>query len=83
MITLETAIAKIKQLPTEDQREIISFIEFLEFRSRKIITTQEQTEITESKTISFAEAAKDLIGCLDGLPPDLSTNKAYMEGFGL
>jgi len=28
------------------------------------------------------ETAKDLIGCLDGLPPDLSTNKAYMEGFG-
>ena len=23
-----------------------------------------------------------LIGCLDGLPPDLSTNPRYMEGFG-
>jgi hypothetical protein len=31
MITLETAIAKIKQLPTEDQKEIIRFVEFLEF----------------------------------------------------
>jgi hypothetical protein len=34
------------------------------------------------KPVSFLEAAKDLIGCLDGLPPDLSTNKKYMEGFG-
>jgi metal-responsive CopG/Arc/MetJ family transcriptional regulator len=23
-----------------------------------------------------------IIGCLKGLPPDLSTNPAYMEGFG-
>lgn len=38
--------------------------------------------VEEPNSISFAEAAKDLIGCLDGLPPDLSTNKAYMEGFG-
>ena len=35
MITLETAIAKIKQLPTEDQKEIIRFVEFLEFKSGK------------------------------------------------
>ena len=82
MITLETAIAKTKQLPTEDQKEIIRFVEFLEFKSGKAITDQEEVEITEPKSISFAEAAKDLIGCLDGLPPDLSTNKTYVEGFG-
>jgi hypothetical protein len=82
MITLDTAIAKIKQLPTEDQKEIIRFVEFIEFKSRKAITNQDEIEIAEPKPISFAEAAKDLIGCLDGLPPDLSTNKAYMEGFG-
>ena len=82
MITLETAIAKIKQLPTEDQKEIIRFVAFLEFKSGKAITDQEEVEITEPKSISFAEAAKDLIGCLDGLPPDLSTNKTYVEGFG-
>jgi hypothetical protein len=23
-----------------------------------------------------------IIGCADGLPPDLSTNKDYLEGFG-
>lgn len=82
MITLETAIAKIKQLPTEDQKEIIRFVEFLEFKSGKAITDQEEVEITEPKSISFAEAVKDLIGYLDGLPPDLSTNKTYMESFG-
>ncbi len=32
--------------------------------------------------ISAYDLAKDYIGCIDG-PPDLSTNKAYFEGFGL
>ena len=31
---------------------------------------------------SFLELAGELIGSLDGLPPDLSTNQRYMEGFG-
>jgi hypothetical protein len=31
---------------------------------------------------SFLTAAGELIGCLDGLPPDLSHNKQYLEGFG-
>ena len=33
---------------------------------------------------SFFEAASRLgfIGCIKGTPPDLSTNKKYMEGFG-
>lgn len=33
---------------------------------------------------SFYDAAArlGLIGCIKGTPPDLSTNKKYMEGFG-
>ena len=31
---------------------------------------------------TVAELAGHLAGCLDGGPPDLSTNKKYMEGFG-
>lgn len=33
---------------------------------------------------SFYDAASRLgfIGCIKGTPPDLSTNKTYMEGFG-
>jgi hypothetical protein len=37
---------------------------------------------TNSTADSFLDAAGDLIGCLDGLPPDLSHNKQYFEGFG-
>jgi hypothetical protein len=34
---------------------------------------------------SFADAAKRMgfVGCIKNTPPDLSTNKNYLEGFGL
>jgi predicted transcriptional regulator len=31
---------------------------------------------------SFAEAARDFIGCLDSGPGDLSTNQKHLKGFG-
>jgi len=33
-------------------------------------------------SLSAADLAKELIGCIDGGPPDLSYNKKYMKGFG-
>lgn len=44
------------------------------------VLPSEQPATPESK--SFLEVAGDLIGSLEGLPPDLSTNKQYMAGFG-
>jgi len=39
---------------------------------------------TNGEDESFFDAASRLgfIGCIKGTPPDLSTNKKYMEGFG-
>jgi len=31
---------------------------------------------------SFIDVAGDIIGSLEGLPPDLSTNKEYFAGYG-
>ena len=31
--------------------------------------------------LSFLEGAADLVGCVDG-PPDLSTNRAYLDDLG-
>ncbi|MGI0488681.1 hypothetical protein ACN4EK_25005 [Pantanalinema rosaneae CENA516] len=45
------------------------------------VVNSEQPETVENST-SFLELAGDLIGCLEGLPPDLSANKSYMAGFG-
>jgi hypothetical protein len=38
---------------------------------------------TTNNLMPFLEAAGDLIGSLEGLPPDLSTNKSYMAGCGI
>jgi hypothetical protein len=81
MITLEMAIAKIKQLPPEQRNEVIKFVEFLEFKVGKIEPIQEQTE-SDEKEVSFTEAAKEFIGCLDSNLEDLSYNPKYMQGFG-
>ncbi|MHC5936490.1 hypothetical protein [Nostoc sp.] len=78
MTTLEIAIAKIKKLPVEQRNEVIEFIEFLEFNIGKISQIQEQIE-TDEKEVSFTEAAKDFIGCLDSNLEDLSYNPKYME----
>ncbi|MEB3147765.1 MAG: hypothetical protein VKL60_01925 [Sphaerospermopsis sp.] len=81
MTTLEIAIAKIKNLPIEQRNEVIEFIEFLEFKLGKISHIQEQIEPNE-KEVSFTEAAREFIGCLDSNLEDLSYNPKYMEGFG-
>jgi hypothetical protein len=31
---------------------------------------------------SFADVAREFIGCLDGGPGDLSTNPKHMKGYG-
>ncbi|MBO1058776.1 MAG: hypothetical protein HEQ27_20620 [Dolichospermum sp. JUN01] len=81
MTTLEIAIAKIKKLPIEQRDEVIEFIEFLEFKLEKIHHIQKQIE-TNEKEVSFAEAAREFIGCLDSNLEDVSYNPKYMEGFG-
>ena len=35
-----------------------------------------------ASSLSVAELAKELIGCVDGGPTDLSYNKKHMKGYG-
>jgi hypothetical protein len=55
---------------------------------RVVLVIDETSELSpeqpviSDQSLSFLGVAGDLIGCLEGLPPDLSTNKDYMEGFG-
>jgi hypothetical protein len=81
MISLEMAIAKIKQLPIEQRNEVIKFVEFLEFKAEHFDLSSEDEKKPE-KQVSFAEVAQDFIGCLDSNLEDLSYNPKYMEGFG-
>ncbi|MDB9539313.1 DUF2281 domain-containing protein [Anabaenopsis sp. FSS-46] len=81
MLTLETAIQKIQQLPPEQQKKVIEFVEFLEFQSSQTPDQQTPTA-TETPKTSFAAATKEFIGCLDSNLQDLSHNPQYLEKFG-
>jgi len=68
----------LQTLSPSEQQEVLDFAEFLQSKRQKAMDSSK----SEDTSISFLEAAKKYIGCLEGRPPDLSTNKAYMEGFG-
>ncbi|NCS76596.1 MAG: DUF2281 domain-containing protein [Microcystis aeruginosa K13-07] len=71
----QTILEKLQTLTPQQQQSVIDFIEFLQFKAEK-------KEITEEEPISFYEAAKEYIGCVDGGPGDLATNKDYLRGIG-
>lgn len=84
MKTIET-IATI----TASKELKIQLSEDLPVGTFKVVLVIDETSVlpaeqaaTADQSISFLEVAGDLIGSLEGLPPDLSTNKGYMEGFG-
>jgi Protein of unknown function (DUF2281) len=69
----QIAAAKMQELPLEKQQEVLDFIEFLQFKMR--VPKSEEA-------VSFLEAAREFVGCLDSDRTDLSYNKQYMEGYG-
>ncbi|MEL6384728.1 MAG: hypothetical protein AAFQ89_20165 [Cyanobacteria bacterium J06626_18] len=68
-----------RALPSDKQHEVLDFVAFLRTRMEPAATTMPPVF---EPGISFAQAARQYIGCLDGGPEDLSTNPDYMEGFG-
>jgi hypothetical protein len=73
-MTLEEKVLIIlRTLSLDRQHEILDFAEFLKNR--------DETSHKEP-SMSFLDAAKNIVGCLEGGPSDLSSNKTYMEGFG-
>jgi len=74
----QSALTAISQLPeTANLNEIQAVFKRLESQVMPIAS-----ETTKTEGISAYELAKDLLGTGEG-PADLSTNKAYLEGFGL
>ena len=72
----QSAITAISQLPDTANIDDIVVILY-QIRQEKEAVNQ-----TEDKPVSCYDLAKNYIGCIEG-PEDLSSNKAYMEGFGL
>jgi hypothetical protein len=67
-ISLEQIQKDIEKLPTEAQALLIDFIQILRKRYPEAISSK-------SDHPSFLEDASEFIGCLEGGPGDLATNK--------
>lgn len=71
----ERVLDHLRTLTTAQQKEVLNFILFLNQQQQNTIAQN-----TEPNT--FIAAAQRYVGCLEGGPPDLSTNTKYMEGLG-
>ena len=79
MSYLEQQIVEaLNGLPLQKQQMVLEFVRGL--RSQLVEKLGGQEDQPE-KPKTFGEVAHKYSGCVDG-PADLSTNKAYMEGFG-
>ena len=76
-LTLDLPAALDEQLTEAAQAQGASKVEII-YEAVKEYLAQRQTPPPDS----FAALAAKFVGCLDGGPPDLSTNPKYMEGFG-
>ncbi|MGA9379024.1 MAG: hypothetical protein WBV73_09670 [Phormidium sp.] len=65
---------EFENLSTNQQQEVIDFIQFSQYKFQK--------DAPETRPISAYEAAQQWAGCVDSGLGDLFTNKAYLEGFG-
>jgi hypothetical protein len=84
MKTIETiaTITSSKELKIQLPQDLPAgtFKVVLVIDETSMVSSEQPATTNESR--SFLEVAEDLIGSLEGLPPDLSTNKRYMLGFG-
>jgi hypothetical protein len=71
----EQILQNVGTLPTEDQQQVLDFIESLRLKRQK------HTTLTQPSTQSFFEVAQGAIGAGEGLG-DLSTNPEYLRGYG-
>ncbi len=72
----EQIFQTVEILPTEDQQQVLSFVEFLWTRRQEA-----KTKSLTTNTQSFFDVAQTLIGAGEG-SGDISTNLDYMQGYG-
>lgn len=72
---------KIQNLSPQQMDKVLEFIEFLEYQAVKEEAETIETE-NPQESISFAEAAKEFIGCVEG-PENLSQMKKELKKGGL
>jgi hypothetical protein len=79
IISSEQIQKDIDKLPEVAQYLLIDFIQILRKRYPEVTT---QKTAKSDRPSSFLEDASEFIGCLEGGPGDLATNKKHLESLG-
>jgi uncharacterized UBP type Zn finger protein len=74
----EIIIDKVRILPPDKQQEALDFVEFLLAKMQK----QELSAQEIKSGVSALTLAQEYVGCVEAAS-DLSTNKDYMDAYGL
>ena len=82
MTVSEKVIAALADLPGEQQTVVLDFVEFLRHKQKSVIPPATTNNHTENTLEAMRETLRQVAGCMENAPADLSTNSDYMEGFG-
>jgi hypothetical protein len=82
MTVAEKVIAALANLPDEQQTLVLDFVESLSQQQQTAITPETMTDRPIPNLEAMRTKLKHFAGCMQNAPADLSTNSAYMEGFG-
>jgi Protein of unknown function (DUF2281) len=82
MTVAEKVIAALANLPDEQQAIVLDFVEFLGQKQQAAIAIKPESDRTIPDQDRLRETLKQVAGCMQNAPADLSTNPVYMKGFG-
>jgi hypothetical protein len=82
MTVAEKVIAALANLPDEQQTIVLDFVESLSQKQEISIDPQAMDDRATLNLEAMRAKLRQVAGCMQNAPADLSTNPAYMEGFG-
>ncbi len=83
MTILEKVLSKMQTLPTDQQQQVLRFVEFLAFElGNRQVNQESESPIAEKLQGSPRDLLKKWEGAVEGGADDLSFNQKYMEGYG-
>ena len=83
MTVLEKVLSKMQTLPTDQQQQVLRFVEFLAFElGDRQVNQESESPITKKLQGSPRDLLKKWEGAVEGGVDDLSFNQKYMEGYG-
>jgi phage portal protein BeeE len=82
MTVAEKVIAALANLPDEQQTIVLDFVQSLNQKQSVAIGPNTMDDRATPNLETLRAKLKQVAGCMQNAPDDLSTNPAYLEEFG-